>query len=130
MSKYLKLEARTTSEWDSTNFLLVELREGFLDRLKHLINVIIALHEKEGINKIVVYGDNADFYSTDEDIKEEFCEVIEVENKNDLPTPEQSIRYGQMSISTTDITFKAYGKHTDEEFWGRVPNEFILNLVD
>ena len=129
MSKYLKLSARTTSEWDGTSFLLVELTTKFLDKLKHLIGVVKGLKESEGIDKIVYYSDDAEFFNTDDEISEEYYEIVELDDTEGINRPEQEIRYGHTAITGFEILFVGYGKHTDEEFWGKVSNEFILNLV-
>lgn len=133
--KYIIASARTGSEWDNVNVGLVEIRTALLDNLKRLINRAKEL-KAEGIDAITVYSDNAEYFNVDEDEiefeipKEDEVNVIEFTMKqfNKLARPEQDIRYGSMVITENDVTFKAFGKHTDEEFWFKVSNEFILNL--
>lgn len=127
MATYLQVSATTNSEWDSTNFLLVELRPELLKNIKDKIDLIKRLNESDGISTITIDSDNADFFDSDEDVESDYA-VLELDSIDDIDRPEQTLRYGHMSFSPYSVTFVSYGKHTGEEFSGSVPNQFLLNL--
>jgi hypothetical protein len=128
MTKVLKVSSRTTSEWDTTDFLVVFLTEELLTMLKNGIKLLGEISASHGIDVIEFYNDAATFYNTGEYLAGDFCEVLDEFDTELLEEPEQTIRNGSISISKYQIVFKAYGKHTSEEFWGTVSHDVIMNV--
>lgn len=124
--KVLLLQAYTGSEWDSVSFALIEIDEAHQAYLKKIIQRQTEL-KAEGIDKLVVSADNADFFIDEEQLPEicfnEFNEIQEgvydlsEELIDELTRPEQDLKYGEMVFSHDSVTFKIFGKHTDEESW-------------
>ena len=132
MKKYIKVKAFTGADWDSVDYALIELKAAFLLQLKKYINLAKFL-KSIGVDSINVIADNAEFFvNRDNDVlvDENFCKVISLTDKkfNELDTPNSEIKYGKMCISNFKIIFSGNNKHTDDEFWCEVSNEFILKL--
>lgn len=137
--KYIVASAQTGSEWDSVEFLLIEATPEFINLLKESIKKAKRI-ETEGFNSVSMYADNAEFYTDLSELPEDA--QIDVEDGDSvrlidldpdlvrtLSQPEQTIKYGEMSFGLGQITFSGHGKHTDEEFWGYVPYEFIEGIL-
>jgi len=135
MKKFIKVFASTTSEWDEVNCLLVELNENFLSLAKKYIELIKSLNKNdEKIDSINIFESSfifTDLFFSDnnDEIDVNLCEIIEVE---DLDTeynhPQQRIVGHSVEFGVYGVLVKGFGKHTDEEFWGVIPNEFILSI--
>ena len=124
--KFLLLPARSTSEWDSATFALIELNPKFESEIKGKIKRQLEL-EAEGINGVYFYADNAEFYIDETQLPENLINdegnvkggVVEFDQSfiDTLVQPEQEIRYGQVMFNNGGVKFVGYGKHTDEEFY-------------
>jgi len=135
MKKFIKVFAMTSSEWDYVNCVLVELNENFLSLAKKYIELIKSLNKSdERIYSINIFEHSltfSDLFFSDnnDEIDENLCEIIEVE---DLDTeynhPQQRIVGHSVEFGVYGVLVKGFGKHTDEEFWGVIPNEFILSI--
>jgi hypothetical protein len=127
--KYIKVAATTQSEWDNCNVALIKLNSDLIELFKNKINKINEL-ENEGIDALLIYSNYAKFLNFDNDISSNYLKLVEL-NDNDLlnytPT-EQDVRYTEMKIYKGGITFKGYGKHTNELFECTVSSEFITQL--
>lgn len=139
MKKYLLLQGLTESEWDSVSFVLIELRPELVSQIKRLVGKQSELKESDGIDALTIYADEAEFFTDVYELPERFeieiiddiCTVIELtdEEYGELSTPEQDLRYGEMTISSTTIAFNSFGKHTGEKFWASVNHELLINLI-
>lgn len=127
-NKFLYLGAVTNSEWDSCNLALVPITEEYINTLKRLIALRDQLEKEHGIDVISYYGEEAEFYNTDEDIDGDTQEVREDEVKG-LSTPEARLDVHQVKIRKFDICFSCYGKHNlNEEYWATVTHDFINTI--
>lgn len=145
MTKYIIAPAQTGSDWDGVQFMLIEADPKFINHLKKTIKKAKRI-EKEGFNQVSIYADNAEFFTDSsqlpegsqrgsafsfDDVEDGDVKLIELEPElvENLSRPEQDIKYGEMKFGMGQITFTGTGKHTDEEFWGYVPYEFIEQIL-
>ena len=141
MKQYILIPAVTGSEWESVDFALITLdeRRG-LPYYKKMADLAKQMYKEHGVSELIVYSDEADFYTDMEQLPEEcykeFSEVqaqiIEFSDKFDttlFSRPEQTIKYGQIKFGQEGVTFTGTGKHTDEEFWGDIPYSVLFGEV-
>lgn len=128
--KYLLLPAHTSSEWDSVSFALIELPPSRDSYIKKMIKRQLEL-EKEGINVLGVFSDNAEFYNDETQLPKKClvagggimpnvkAQVVSLRRTtvDKLTQPEQTLRYGRMEFLGGGVKFITYGKHTGEEFY-------------
>jgi glycyl-tRNA synthetase alpha subunit len=130
MNKYILMQALTGSEWDSVEFALLPYS---LKRIKNFLDKkasLEGLKKSEGIDELITYADEVDFYNDAEQLPEriefesgdESPMIVELTDEEvaSLSQPEQVIKYGEVSIGTFEVKFSGFGKHTSEEYWCRI----------
>lgn len=124
--KVLLLQAFTDSEWDTVSFALIEMNDNLKNQLQKTIKRQLELKE-EGIDKLVISADNADFF-TDEEQLPEICfnELGEIQEGiyelsdeliEELTRPESYLKYGETIFSHGCVTFKTHAEYNEDEFW-------------
>jgi hypothetical protein len=127
MNTYILAKAMTNSEWDNVDYALIRLNETHLKFLVDVMKDARKLNKKYdgGFMYIKISADMADFC---QEMESELSDLLVDGNEwsivgldsqfvDELPRPDQEIRYGGIKITETSVQYVAYGKHTDEEFW-------------
>lgn len=135
MKQYFLFEAVTSSEWDLCSFALVEMDEKFINYLQTLRAELLRVKKSHNVDQFLIYADNAMFFTEVEELPD-FCfdngklteKIISLPDEvvASFTQPEQVIKYGHMKVNEFRIQFVGYGKHTDEEFWGEIPFDALL----
>jgi hypothetical protein len=139
---HIVIRATTNSEWDTCDFVLVSITDGFLQRLQQRQSLVETLPKDssfysmsywECVDKWCVHtGDDYEFESMLQESKEGWCFVeLEEGEEEELFLVEQRVDTQTIDIDKTFFKFKGYGKHTSEEFWTEdVNTKEFLNRVN
>lgn len=141
MKKVLVVGAFTNSEWDSVDVALVNLTDDLIDMVKEVKGII------DGFPKDFDFYSLSKFYADfelmidnegglNDLVSEEFIigegfiigEVDVDVNLDNLSIPENAIDTQQIIFTRDGFSFKAYGKHTSEEFWTNELPYSALNI--
>lgn len=127
-TEHILIKARTNSEWDCCEFALIYLSEKWQQQQAKRLNVVKPFENDYSFHSIRFYDASVNFYQSGDDgepgIEElladrdwSFVEIDEDE-QNELTPPENSLYCYTLEIHRDgNARYKAYGKHTDEEFW-------------
>lgn len=125
---HILVRAHSNSEWDSCEFAIVSISEKWKKEQLKRLEVVKPFAEDYVFQSLNFYDYSVNFYQTGEnglpDLDElladkdwTFIELSEEELDN-LTPPESSLDCYRLAIYRDgDAKYKAYGKHTGEEFW-------------
>lgn len=127
-TEYLLLKAGTNSEWDNCNFAIVHITEEWKKEQQKRFEMVKPFAEDYFLQSLNFYDTAVDFYTADQDDNPDLCKWLEnkpmvfVEvDKEELETltvPENRLDCYRLVMYKIGIAmYKAYGKHTSEEFW-------------
>lgn len=125
---HLLLKAGTNSEWDNCSFAIVHITEDWKKEQQKRLEMVKPFAEDYFLQSLNYYDTAVDFYTADEDDNPDLYKWLEnkpmvfVEvDKDELETlsvPENRLDcYRLVMYKTGTAMYKAYGKHTSEEFW-------------
>ena len=134
---YVLLKAGTNSEWDNCNFAIVHITEDWKKEQQKRLEMVKPFAEDYFLQSLNYYDTAVDFYTVDEDDNPDLYKWLESKpmayvdiDKEELQTlsvPENSLDcYRLVLYKTGTAMYKAYGKHTSEEFWSE---EFPLSQL-
>ncbi|MEJ2880361.1 hypothetical protein [Pedobacter sp. GR22-6] len=126
-SSFILLKARTASEWDNCEFAIVKIDQQWLNTAKERLESVKSFKGNQSFY-CHVYWDAPIGYFTDLDeiicaqlqgSEFDFLYVELEENEVEtMQTPESKLDTHMLKITQEgQCSFKAYGKHTGEEFW-------------
>lgn len=124
---HLLLKAGTNSEWDNCSFAIVHITEDWKKEQQKRLEMVKPFAE-DYLQSLNYYDTAVDFYTADEDDNPDLYKWLEnkpmayVEIDKDefeaLTVPENRLDcYRLVMYKTGTAMYKAYGKHTSEEFW-------------
>ena len=125
---FLLVKAYTNSEWDSCDFAIVQLSEEWKKEQAKRIAAVKPFVNDYNFQSLNYYDTAVDFYRTGEDDQPDlekllaekewaFVELDENEQDN-FTIPENPLDcYRLMVYKNGYAIYKAYGKHSGEEFW-------------
>lgn len=127
-TEHILVRAHNNSEWDSCEFAIVSISENWKKEQLKRLEVVKPFAEDYGFQSLNFYDGSADFYQTGEDDLPNLDELLadkdwafvelSEEELDNLTPPESSLDCYRISIYRNgDAKYKAYGKHTGEEFW-------------
>lgn len=134
---YILVKARTDSEWDSCDFAIVNLSNAWRQNQLKRLDTVEPFVDDYTFQSLNFYDCAVDFYQESDaslpDVNEflanrswAFVDVSE-EEQDTLTQPENALDGYTISIkSNGEAKYKAYGKHTGEEFW---TEEFPLSDI-
>ncbi len=140
---HILVKARTNSEWDDCDFAIVRLSGNWKQKQFGRLDAARTVAAGDpSFLCLTFYDSSADFYrESDENdrpavselLKDRvwaFVEIGEEELKH-LTPPENTLGCYRIAIyGNGDARYKAYGKHTGEEFWtSDLPLPEILGLL-
>lgn len=129
---YIIIKAECNSEWDTCEFAILSITAEWNEALSQRIKTLEQFKQDESFVHLSFWEKQVGFYKQHYDDGDTHIVVAEVlGNCEDwafvtieggelslLPVPESKLRAHQLIISWDGtIRFKAYGKHTGEEFW-------------
>jgi hypothetical protein len=127
-TEYIIIKANTNSEWDSVEFVIIHLSPEWLELTKRRLAAIKEFKENDGLNHHCYWDAPLGYYNSppgqnlSKKIFPKYDDwafiTLDPEEENTLPVPENSLDAHQLMITKNGIVqYKAYGKHTSEEFW-------------
>lgn len=131
------IKANTNSEWDCCEFAIIHLSKEWKKLQATRLEAIKPFTDDYTLQSIRFYSTSVDFYQSGDngapDIEELLADkdwaFVEMdENELDkLTPPENSLDFYTLEIHRDgNARYKAYGKHTNEEFW---TNKFPLQQL-
>jgi hypothetical protein len=134
--KYIIMPALTSDEYEDVSFATVELTDERIAYFKKLQGIYNNLPQNENIAHLVIFSDNADFFTDNEELPEDilldsdedFTPVIAEIDENTFSTfsrPTETIKYGEMRVDADGITFIGNGKYSNNEY----SCEFSFSLI-
>ncbi len=134
---YILLKATTNSEWDNCEFAIVPITEEWKKVQAKRLETVKPFEEDYTFQSMNYSDTSVDFYSTDENGEPNmeqllagyqwvFVELDEGERQALTPPENRLDCYGLVVYNNGNAFYKAYGRHTSEEFW---TEEFSLQQV-
>ncbi|MGV3766776.1 MAG: hypothetical protein ACO1NW_11665 [Chitinophagaceae bacterium] len=135
---YVLVKARTNSEWDNCEFAIVHLTEAWKKEQAKRLEALKPLEEDNGFQSLNYYDTAVDFYTTGEDGQPDMEELLagkdwvfvvpEEGEQERLSVPENRLDcYRLVVYPNRHAVYKAYGRHTCEEFWtAELPLETLI----
>lgn len=138
-TSYLLIKSSTNSEWDSCDFAIINITKEWRQAQKKRLEVIKVIENDEDIKSLNYFDTHVEFFRFSEEYDPLIEECLSVRNrifidleKEDLKQliqPENSLCHYQMQLSKDgNAIYKAYGKHTEEEF--RTVEFSLWELID
>lgn len=136
-TEYLLIKAMTNSEWDECGFAIIQITEDWKRTQKKRLETVKTVENDYDLKGLNYADTNVEFFKFSEELYPQVEEwlsersriFIELE-KDDLKKmlqPENSLNCYQMQVYKNGYAiYKAFGKHTGEEFW---TEEFSLHQL-
>lgn len=136
------IKATSNSEWDKADFILLNINDeewttSILTAMTHCVHLDNIIRHFQRI----VLSQNVDGWYIDDEENIDITNFLNQHEKDwsfidisseeikELTCPEQSIQYDVMYVNSDNIYYKAFGKHTGEEFWtSEIPFREIINI--
>lgn len=125
---YVLIKARTNSEWDTCEFAIVHITEDWKKEQAKRLEAVQPFAGDYSFQSLNYYDTAVDFYKAGADDHPDieallegkewaFVALLEGEQEN-LAIPENRLDcYRLVVYGSGNAVYKAYGKHTSEEFW-------------
>lgn len=134
---HIVLKAGTNSEWDNCSFAIVHLSEDWKKEQEKRLKAVQPFAEDYCFQSMNYYDTAVDFYTADENDNPNIEEIlagkewvfVELENEEQetFTVPENRLDcYRLVVYRNGNAIYKAYGKHTSEEFY---TEEFPLSQL-
>lgn len=122
------VRARTDSEWDSCDFAIISLSEGWRKTQLERLEAIEPFANDLSFLSLHFFDGAADFYQPGDDGLPDIGELLgnnewafvelTQEEQDNLTPPESGLNcYKMVLYKDGEAKYTAYGKHTSEEFW-------------
>jgi len=129
---YLLVKANTNSEWDSCEFAIVHIPDEWKREQAKRLEAVKPFAEDYNFQSLSYYDTTVEFYRTGEDDQPDIEKLlagkdwvfVEMDGQEAFTTPENRLDCYRLSVYRNgNANYKAYGKHTSEEFW---TEDFLL----
>jgi len=126
---YLLLRGYTSSEWDNCGFALVKIDAGWKKAMSRRLQRIAPFAREDDLYCHSYWDRSAGFFCSPEEMEESLADELAggedwafVEpgagEPDSFPVPENALDAHQAIFKADGtVCYKAYGKHTGEEFW-------------
>ena len=125
---FLLVKAYTNSEWDTCDFAIVHLSEDWKKQQAKKLEAVKPFAEDYNFQSLNYYDTAIDFYRIGEDEQPDIEELLagkewvfvelDKDEQETFTVPENSLDcYRLVVYKNGNAIYKAYGKHTSEEFW-------------
>ena len=136
-TEHILIKASTNSEWDCCEFALIHLSEEWKKLQATRFEAVKPFTDDYTFQSIRFYSTSVAFYQSGDDGTPDIEELladkdwafveIDKDELDELTPPENSLDFYVLEIHRDgNARYKAYGKHTNEEFW---TNEFSLQQL-
>lgn len=126
-TEHILVRAHSNSEWDSCEFAIITISEKWKEEQLKRLEIVKPFAEDYVFQSINFYDGSANFYQTGEDELPDLDELLagkdwafvelNEEELDSLTPPESDLDCYRLAIYRNgDSKYKAYGKHTGEEF--------------
>ncbi len=134
---HILVKATTNSEWDNCEFAIVHLSQEWKKEQAKRLEAVKPFAEDFNFQSLNYYDTAVEFYRTGEEDQPNietllagkewvFVELNEEEQET-FTVPENRLDCYRLVVHRNgNATYKAYGKHTSEEFW---TEEFSLSQL-
>lgn len=127
-TEYVLLNARTNSQWDICNFAIVSISEEWKNELQKRFALIEPFSTDPMFTSTSYYDTGVEFYRDDDKLMPDSSELLngkewsfiitDEEETQELLSPENALDCHELVVNADGTAYyKAYGKHTGEEFW-------------
>jgi hypothetical protein len=127
-TSYVLIKAYSNSEWDNCDFAVIHINKDWKKEQANRMQSVKPLGTDIFFREVSYYDTAVDFYKTDEDDRPDFIQWFndkpmvfvetDKEELENLSVPENKLDcYRLVIYSSGTAMYKAYGKHTGEEFW-------------
>ncbi|SJN50487.1 hypothetical protein [Sphingobacterium sp. JB170] len=134
---HILVKDTTNSEWDNCGFAIVHLSEEWKKEQQKRLEMVKPFAEDYNFQSLNYYDTAVEFYRTDESDQPDIDELLTdkewafvefgTEEQEAFAVPENRLDcYRLVVYRNGNAIYKAYGKHTSEEFW---TEEFDLNTL-
>lgn len=123
---YLLVKANTNSEWDSCEFAIVHITDEWKREQAKRLEAVMPFAEDYNFQSLNYYDTAVEFYRTGEDDQPDIEKLlagkewvfVEMDSQEAFIAPENRLDCYRLSVYRGgSANYKAYGKHTSEEFW-------------
>ena len=125
---HILVRARTDSEWDSCDFAIISISEGWRKVQLERLEAITPFANDLSFFSLHFFDGAADFYQPGDDGLPDIDELLgdnewafvelTQEEQDNLTPPESALDcYEMVLYKDGDAKYTAYGKYTSEEFW-------------
>lgn len=136
-TEYLLLRAGTSSEWDNCDFAIIHITEDWKKEQKKRLKAVQPFADDYCFQSLNYYDTAVDFYKADDEdnpnldvwLADKPMAFVELSNEEweVLSVPENRLDCYRLVIYRDGAAqYKAYGKHTGEEFY---TEDFSLNQI-
>lgn len=134
---HILIKANTNSEWDCCEFAVIHLSEEWKKLQATRFEAVKPFTDDHTFQSIRFYSTSAAFYQSGGDGTPDIEELladkdwafveIDEDELDELTPPENRLDFSVLEIHRDgNARYKAYGKHTNEEFW---TSEFSLQQI-
>ena len=127
-TRYVLIGAQTNSEWDGCDFAIITITEEWKEQQRERLQLVRPFQGDNCFQSLVYYDTAVGFFRTDDDdqpglenlLEEKQWVYVELteEELGKLTVPENRLDCHRLLIRADGTAYyKAYGKHTSEEFW-------------
>ena len=125
VTNYVLIKAETNSEWDCCGFAIINLSDTWRNAMQRRLIKIELFQQDDSFSHHAYWDVSVNFYQDGINVEgllsnEENWVFVTVKKKEleRLTTPENKLDAHQLILTKYGgAYFKAYGKHTGEEFW-------------
>jgi len=124
------VKANSNSDWDPCNFIIVDISKAWQLLISKRLTMLEAFKEDNSFDSLVYWDAPIDFFihspgdheALDQFLNDDHLDWVFVDLEqhhiDGLSTPESTLNAHQLVITShCTAYYKAYGKHTGEEYW-------------
>lgn len=131
------IKASTNSEWDFCDFAIVQLSPDWIEQQEKRLKLLIPFDGDHSFCSLNYYDWAVDFYRNGDDENLDIDELLgdeewiyvelSAQQQETLTRPENSLDcFTLVMLANGRANYKAYGKHSGEEFW---TEDFPINQI-
>jgi hypothetical protein len=123
---YILIKASTNIEWDPIDFAIIHLTALFKDTMRLRLANVIQFKGDDSFHNLTYWDSPSGYYCNSKNgtakilrQDEDWCFVsLDADDEQTFAVPENQLQAHQLMITKHGYAnFKAYSKHTGEEYW-------------
>lgn len=136
-TNHILVRANSQSEWDCCDFAIITCDSNWKGAIKKRLEAAASFNAPDSFISFKFYDNSVDFYQSKNEEAEILSEkewsfvILEGEEQDSFEKPENRLDTGLLILDKDGTGFyKAYGKHTNEEFYtAELPFGKILESI-